>query len=154
MAERRAALEAAATAERERERRTLDRVMPGEQQPETEHDMATLENGDKGFHSGMHWRHGSWFSYTLDPKDGKKLAIEATYWGDDRGRAFDVIANGVVLKTVKLDGAHPGKFFSETYPMPPAAVTARADGKIRVTFAATNGGLAGGVFDVRLMSVD
>ena len=154
MAERRAALEAAAAAERERERRTLDRVMPGEQQPETEHDMATSENGDKGFHSGMHWRHGSWFSYTLDPKGGKKLAIEATYWGDDRGRAFDVIANGVVLKTVKLDGAHPGKFFSETYPIPPAAATARADGKIRVTFAATNGGLAGGVFDVRLMSGD
>jgi len=154
MAERRAAREAAAAAERERERRTLDRVMPGEQQPETEHDMATSANTDKGYHSDRHWRHGSWFAYTLDPKGGKKLAIEATYWGGDRGRAFDVIVNGVVLKTVKLDGAHPGQFFSETYPIPPAAATARADGKIRVTFAATNGGLAGGVFDVRLMSVD
>ena len=54
---------------------------------------------------------------------------------------------------IKSDPVVPGKFFSETYPIP-AAAAARADGKIRVTFAATNGGLAGGVFDVRLMSVD
>ena len=69
---------------------------------ETEHDMATSENSEKGYHSGKHWRHGSWFAYTLDPKGAKKnMAIEATYWGGDSGRAFAVIANGVVLKTVK-----------------------------------------------------
>lgn len=153
MAERKAALEAAAAAEWERERRTRDRVMPGEQQPETEHDMATSENSEKGYHSGKHWRHGSWFAYTLDPKGAKKnMAIEATYWGGDRGRAFDVIANGVVLKTVKLEGKHNGEFFTETYLIPSDVANVRADGKVRVTFAATNGGLAGGVFDVRLLA--
>ncbi|MBE6381433.1 MAG: glycosyl hydrolase [Lentisphaerae bacterium] len=151
MVARKAALEAAAKAERERERRTRDRVMPGEQQPETEHDMQTSENTAKGYHSGKHWRHGSWFAYTLDPKGAKNVAIEATYWGDDRGRAFDVLANGVRLATVKLEGRHGGKFFTETYPVPPEVAALRADGKIRVTFASTNGGLAGGVFDVRLM---
>ena len=80
------------------------------------------------------------------------MAIEAMYWGGDRGRAFDVIANGVVLKTVKLEGKHNGEFFTETYLIPSDVAKVRADGKVRVTFAATNGGLAGGVFDVRLLA--
>ena len=62
-----------------------------------------------------------------------------------------MLANGVRLATVKLEGRHGGKFFTETYPVPPEVAALRADGKIRVTFASTNGGLAGGVFDVRLM---
>ena len=151
MSARKAALEAAAKAERERESRTRDRVMPGEQQPETEHDMEASENTSSGYHSGMHWRHGSWFAYTLDPKGAEKVAVEATYWGDDRGRAFDVLANGVRIATVRLDGKHGASFFSETYPVPADAAKLRADGKIRVAFAATDGGLAGGVFDLRLM---
>ena len=72
--------------------------------------------------------------------------------GEDRGRAFDVIANGVVLKAVKLDGRVPRHFFAETYPVPSDVANVRADGKVRVAFAATNGGLAGGVFDVRLLA--
>jgi len=151
MAERRAALEAAAAAEKDRDLRTRDRVMPGEQQPETEHDMATSANGEKGYHSGRHWRHGSWFSYTLDPKGEKDILVEATYWGGDRGRKFDVLANGIVLKTVTLDGSNDGKFFTESYPVPAEALAVRRDGKIRVTFAASNGGLAGGLFDLRLL---
>ena len=93
-------------------------------------------------------------SYTLDPKGAKNLAIEATYWGDDRDRTFDVLVNGVVVKTVKLDGSHGGNFFSETYPIPSEALAVRCDGKLRVTFAATNGGLAGGLFDLRLMKAE
>lgn len=151
MAARKAAREAAAKAEAEREARTRDRVRPGEQQPEVEHDFSGSQNAEKGFFNGRHWRHGAWFGYTLDPKGAKGLALEVTYCGDDRGRAFDVIANGVVLKTVRLEGAHRGGFFSESYPIPEEVLKVRADGKVRVTFAATNGGLAGGVFDVRLM---
>lgn len=152
VAAQKAAREAAAKAESEREARTRDRVRPGEQQPEVEHDMAASQNSEKGFHEGRHWRHGSWFAYTLDPKGATKVAVEATYWGDDRGRAFDVLANGVVLRTVRLEGAHRGQFFSEAYPVPDEVLRLRADGKVRVTFAATSGGLAGGVFDLRLMA--
>ena len=152
VAARKAALEAAAAAEREHERRTRDRVRPGEQQPEVEHDMSVSQNSDKGYHNGRHWRHGSWFAYTLDPKGAKDVSLEVSYWGDDRGRAFDVLANGVVIAQVKLEGRHRGKFYAETYPIPSEVTKLRADGKVRVTFAATNGGLAGGVFDVRLLS--
>ncbi len=150
MAERRAALEESAAAERERERRTRDRVQPGEQQPETEHDLAASKNSDKGYHSGLHWRHGSYFAYTLDPHGAKNCEVEATYWGDDRGREFDVIANGVVIASVKLEGRHHGEFFTEVYKVPEQAMN-RKDGKIRVTFAAANGGLAGGLFGLRLL---
>ena len=151
--ENRMALEAAAAAEREHERRTRDRVRPGEQQPEVEHDMSVSQNSDKGYHNGRHWRHGSWFAYTLDPKGAKgELSVEAMYWGDDRGRVFDVLANGVVIGQAKLEGRHHGNFYTETYPIPTEVAKLRTDGKVRVTFAATNGGLAGGVFDVRLLA--
>ncbi|MGN0854147.1 MAG: beta-L-arabinofuranosidase domain-containing protein [Kiritimatiellia bacterium] len=152
MAARRTAQEKAAAAERERERRTRDRLAPGEQQPETEHEMATAQNSAKGYHAGRHWRHGSWFAYTLDPRGAKDLCLEATYWGGDRGRTFDVLANGVVLKTVTLDGRRGNRFYEETYPIPAEVAALRKDGKIRVAFAASNGGLAGGLFGLRLMS--
>ena len=152
VAARKAAREAAAQAERERERRTRDRVLPGEQQPEVEHDLAASANSEKGFHVGRHWRHGSWFAYTLDPKDEKNVALEVTYWGGDRDRTFDILANDVRVAAVKLRGAHPNKFYSETYPVPAEVLKTRADGKVRITFSCTQGLLAGGVFDVRLMS--
>ncbi|MGN0832546.1 MAG: beta-L-arabinofuranosidase domain-containing protein [Kiritimatiellia bacterium] len=151
LAARKAALEQAAAAERERDRRTRDRLAPGEQQPETEHDLSASPDSAKGYHAGRHWRHGSWFEYTLDPRGARKVALEATYWGGDCGRTFDVLANGVVLRTVTLDGRHGNRFRTETYPVPEAAMKLRADGKLRIRFEATQGGLAGGLFGLRLL---
>jgi DUF1680 family protein len=133
-----------------REVATLDVVAVGEQQPEVEHGF-TGEGVQTGELEGRRWRHGRWFQYTLDLRGEKAAELAVTYWGSDRGRQFDVLANGRLLATERLDGSRPGEFLEKRYPVSPAVIDAAKDGKVNVRFVGRDGSLAGGVFDVRLM---
>ena len=132
-----------------REAATLDRVAPGEQQPEVEHGFKGEET-ETGIHEGRRWRHGQWFEYTLDTRGEKEVDLQLTYWGGDAGRAFEILADGRVIATVGLTGERPGEFIERRYPVPEAVISASGGGKITFRFAATRQ-VAGGVFDVRLM---
>lgn len=149
LAARRASLAAEELTRATREADTLDRVAPGEQQPEVEHGF-TGEGTDTGLHEGRRWRHGRWFQYTLNTRGEKVADLVVTYWGGDRNRTFEIRANGVLLATENLTGARPGEFFEQRYPIPAAVLAAAPDGRVEVRFAAQSG-LAGGIFDLRLM---
>ncbi len=130
---------------------TLDRVSVGEQQPEVDHRFAG-EDTETGVHLGRRWRHGRWFRYELAPRGATAAELVVTYWGGDRDRRFDVLANDTLLATENLTAAQPGKFFEVRYAIPPALLAATpADGTLAIKFSARSGKLAGGVFDVRLM---
>ncbi|WP_165222057.1 glycoside hydrolase family 127 protein [Aquisphaera insulae] len=141
-----------AAAEREklaRDAATLDSVSVGEQQPEVDHGLAG-EGMDSGFFEGRRWRHGRWFQYTLDPRGEKAVELAITYSGWDRGRTFDVLANGKVLATERPDGSRRGRFFEKRYPIPAEILSSATDGRLTIKLAAPSG-LAGGIFDIRLM---
>ena len=70
-----------------REANTLDRVAPGEQQPEVEHDFVG-ENSDTGLRNGRRWRRGEWFQYVLSTRGEKSVELAVTYWGGDAGRTL------------------------------------------------------------------
>lgn len=146
---RRERLAAEERAKAAREAATLDFVAVGEQQPEVEHDLAGA-GMESGIFEGRRWRHGRWFQYTLSLRGGKAAELAVTYSGGDRGRSFDVLANGTVLATERLTGAKPAEFFEKRYPIPAEVVAAAPEGRVTIKFAAPSG-LAGGVFDVRLM---
>jgi hypothetical protein len=135
-----------------RDANTLDRVAPGEQQPEVEHDF-TGEGIETGMFQGRRWRHGRSFQYTLDSHGEKAVDLAVTYWGGDRDRKFDILANGKLLATEHLDGSKQGQFFEKRYPLPADVLATTTNGRITIKFAAPTG-LAGGVFDVRLMKPD
>jgi hypothetical protein len=139
-------------AKQARETATLDVVAVGEQQPEVEHGF-TGEGAQTGELEGRRWRHGRWFQYTLDLRGEKAADLTVTYWGSDRGRQFDILANGSLIATERLDGSRPGEFVEKRYPLPPAVFDVARDGHVIVRFAGRDGSLAGGVFDVRLMRV-
>ena len=44
--------------------------------------------------------------------------LQATYWGDERDKLFDVLVDGKKIATQALDGTHPGDFFAVDYPIP------------------------------------
>jgi uncharacterized protein len=141
-----------ATAERAkalREANTLDRVAPGEQQPEVEHDLVG-EGMETGIFEGRRWRHGRSFQYTLATRGEKAVDLAVTYWGGDRDRKFDILANGKRLATESLDGSRQGQFFEKRYAIPADVLATATNGRITIQFTAPSG-LAGGVFDVRLM---
>ena len=147
-AARRERLTAEERAHAERAANTLDAVAIGEQQPEVEHGFAG-EATETGQHQGRRWRHGKSFQYTLNPRGAKAADLVVTYWGGDRGRAFDILINSTLLAAQELNGAKPDQFFEQRYTIP-ADVLATANDRLTVKFVARTG-LAGGVFDVRLM---
>lgn len=138
--------------ERELDGRTVDRVRIGEQQPEIDHNLR-FEKSDSGTGPhGRRWRHapdGGWFSYEMKlPQAGTKAAIYAVYWGQDGGREFDILVDGVVIATEKLPGGKED-YYGVEYPLPNSALASKE--KVTVRFQPRPGSTAGGVFDVRIL---
>jgi len=150
LASRQERLAAEERAKQAREAATLDLVAVGEQQSEVEHGF-TGEGVETGEFQGRRWRHGRWFQYTLDLRGARAADLAVTYSGWDRGRRFEVLANGVLLASERLDGSRAGEFFEKRYPLSAAVLEAARDGQVIVRFNGREGSLAGGVFDVRLM---
>jgi DUF1680 family protein len=131
------------------EARTVDRVAPGEQQPEVDHAYAA-EGGDAGIDLGRHWRHAThWFGYTLrDPRrEGRALLL--TLNKGDAGRDWHLELNGQVLPRPPLRADAPEPLYTLEVPLPPQA--ANQDGELVLRFVAAPGSIAGGLYDLRLL---
>jgi DUF1680 family protein len=161
------------------EARTIDRVTPGEQQPEVEHRIRS-EGSTTGATNGRTWREASgWFSYELrlvasappgastgtqappsnattsasqESTSAQPLDLFVTYWAGQRDRRFDILVNDRLIASVVLDGVQPDRFFDVTYSIPADVVRAAPNGVLTVTFAAKPGSRAGAVYDVRLLA--
>jgi len=136
-----------------REANALDRVAPGEQQPEVEHDYLG-QNSDSGLRNGRRWRRGDWFQYSLGTRGEKSVDLAVTYWGGDVGRTYDILANGELLATETVDNSKPGQYFEKRYSLPAKVLSGEANGRVTIKFSAKPGATAGGVYDVRLMKPD
>lgn len=133
------------------ESRTIDKVAPGEQQPESDH-FFKGEDTESGIHKNRHWRHASsWFSYNLNNKDKEPALLQITYYGLDKDRNFDILINDDIIATVKLDGSKGDQFYSVDYTIPTEIIQNAPDGKLTVKFAANSGSIAGGIYGVRLL---
>jgi DUF1680 family protein len=142
-----------AAAEREkvaREAATLDWVAIGEQQPEVEHNFAG-EKSDTGLRDGRRWRRGNWFQYSLNTRGEKVADLAVTYWGGDRDRTFDILANGTLLAAEVFNRPKPGQFFEKRYAIPAEVLAAATDGRVTIKFAAKPKATTVGIFEVRLM---
>jgi hypothetical protein len=129
--------------------RTVDRVLPGDEQNERAHRL----QGDRTGTDGKSWRHavdGGWFSWDLKVLPNQPQELRVKYWGGDTGgREFDIVGDGQKLAAVKLDNNKPGEFFEEAYSIP-AEIT-RGRSKITVRFQARPGKMAGGVFGCAIL---
>ena len=76
--------------------------------------------------------------------------LEATYWGDERKRAFDILVDGTVIATQQLEALKPGEFVDIDYPVPEALTRGKAS--VTVRFQPHAGHTAGPVFGVRLFT--
>ncbi|MBN1123848.1 MAG: glycoside hydrolase family 127 protein [Sedimentisphaerales bacterium] len=132
-----------------REAATIDWVAVGEQQPEVEHDLRG-EGMETGIHNGRRWRHGTWIQYSLDPQSVRDVILSVTYSGDDRGREFDILVNGMLIATQGLTGEKPNHFIEKRYPIPYEILKAAGNDRLTVRFAVKRL-LAGGLYDVRLL---
>lgn len=146
-----AALEASEQQKLALDARTLDRVTPGQQQPEVEHALKS-ENSGTGMHIGRQWRDASgWFSYALRAPAEGPLELLVTYYADERNRTFDILVNDKLLAHVTLNGRQRDRFVDVAYPLPAEAVAEAAKGPLTIKFAAAPKSRTASVYDVRLV---
>lgn len=135
------------------DKRTVDAVKLGEQQPEVDHRLKE-EKSARGVHHGQSWReaeNGGYFSFELQTAKKEDLSLLITYWGYESGnRDFDILVDGQLLATEKLGGKwNQSKFFDISYQIPKAYLKDAAF--VTVKFVPHNGHRAGRVFRVRLV---
>lgn len=137
----------------ELDKRTVDAVKLGEQQPEVDHRLKE-EKSSRGVHNGQSWRDaesGGYFSFELQTEQKENLSLLITYWGYESGnRDFDILVDDQLIATEKLGGKwDQSKFFDVDYHIPNELL--RDKDMITVKFVPHQGNGAGRVFRVRLV---
>ena len=150
-------LDGLAKAEQERqalEARTVDKVQPGEQQPETDHQMETdqsqVGNSNDVFYRDA--RDGHYFSYLMQTGGQTDLSLRLKYWGvgEWKTHEFDILINDVLVKEVNNTGKYRiSEFKYETYPVP--ADLLKGKQQVRVKFVAKPRRQIGEIYEVRLV---
>jgi len=133
------------------DRRTVDAVNTGEQQPEADHFMS-MESSASGFSFGQPFRnaYGGYFSYRMRTLRTPGLSLMVRYWGNQTGRrSFDILVDDEVIARENIgDRWREERFVDVEYALPPDVA---ARDSITVAFRAAEGNFAGDVFHVRLV---
>ena len=80
---------------------------------------------------------------------GIKNILLLTYIGDDKGRKFDILVDGVKMITEEWNGGKTGKFYDKEYFFPDDLI--KGKNKITVKIEASSNRTAGRVFGVRII---
>ena len=136
------------------EARTVDKVQPGEQQPETDHKMETDEsqtgNTNNVFYRDA--RNGHYFSYLMKTDGLTNLKLRLKYWGvgEWKSHEFDIFIDDTLLLSVNNTGKYRiSEFKHETYDIPESLLNGKK--QVRVKFVAKPGKQIGEIYEVRLV---
>lgn len=133
---------------------TIDKVQPGEQQPETDHKMETDESftGNTNNVFFRDARNGHYFSYLMQTNGEENLSLRLKYWGvgEWKSHEFDIFIDDVLVKSVNNTGKYRiSEFKAETYEIP--ANLLKGKKQVRVKFVAAKGKQIGEIYEVRLV---
>lgn len=136
------------------EARTVDKVNPGEQQPETDHNMEA-DATEHGNTEGVFFRDakdGHFFSYLMQTKGESNLSLQLKFWGQDEWRTseFDIYIDNQLLTSV--NNSHRWRttqFKTVDYAIPSEFVKGKEE--VRVKFVAHKGKQVGQIYGVRLV---
>jgi hypothetical protein len=135
------------------QKRTIDSVKTGEQKPEIDHAIQSL-NSTASTYLDESWRdasNGGFFSYNLATNGETDLCLMVRYWGYEWGnRMFDISIDDERLVAENNTGRwYHSKFQNVEYPIPNSMVKGKAH--IRVKFHALPDNTAGAVYGIRLI---
>jgi len=135
------------------QKKTIDWITPGEQQPEADHGLQT-DNSHSGFSNGRMYREasdGGYFSYNLSTGSQSNLKLMVTYWGAEWGnRKFDIYIDDKKLVTEDNTGRwNRSAFFDVMYEIPDTILNDKKN--FRVKFQSIGDNTAGGIYGVRVV---
>ena len=143
--EERAALEA----------RTVDKVQPGEQQPETDHRMET-DGSFTGNTNDVFFRdarNGRFFSYLMQTGGHRDLSLRLQFWGvgEWKTHEFDIFVDDELLTSVNNTGKYRiSQFKYEEFPIPSRMLEGKTE--VRIKFVAKPQKQVGEIYGVRLIT--
>ena len=138
----------------ELEARTVDKVQPGEQQPETDHKMET-DRSQTGNTNDVFWRDardGHYFSYLMQTGGHTDLKLRLKYWGvgEWKSHEVDIFIDDQLLTSINNTGKYRiSEFKYETYDIPAAMLQGKT--QVRVKFVAKPRKQIGEIYGVRLI---
>ncbi len=138
------------------EKRTVDYVATGEQQPETDH-AVQKENSVTGNNLNEFYRearNGGFFSYDLATRSEANLSLFVRYWGAEWGsRKFDIYIDDEKLLTEDNTNRWNQSLFKDVvYQIPVSMVKGKTH--VRVRFQSHPGSTAGAVYMIRLLKTE
>ena len=138
------------------EKRTVDMVATGEQQPETDHAMQK-EKSNTGNTRNKFYRdavNGGYFSYDMSTNSETGLSLFVRYWGAEWGsRKFNIYLDDEKLVSEDNTGRWNLSAFKDiVYEIPDSMIKGKSN--VRIKFEALPGNTAGAVYEVRLLRAD
>ncbi|MBR5655626.1 MAG: glycoside hydrolase family 127 protein [Prevotella sp.] len=144
--------------------RTLDFVVPGEQQSEAGHEYNYSSDSSKGNFRSESYRDaraGGYIQYSLFNNKGvtEGLSLFCRFITTDRGRKATLTVDGETIAQIeipaRMESADRNGFFNLEFPLPKSIVT-RADGtaknKLVVKLQASNETMCPGIYYIRLLT--
>ena len=138
----------------ELDRRTVDAIVPGEQQPEADHKIQS-QNSTTGNQDNKPYRtvrRGGSFSYDLYPDGNTNLSLSIGYWGaeNNQNRAIEILIEDMPFITEREFPTNgQTEIVRKEYDIPVGFYQGKE--KIRITFRAVDGAQAPRIFDVRFL---
>lgn len=137
----------------ELEKRTVDFVATGEQQPESDHYMEKSKS-NSGNSENEFWRDASaegYFSYLMSTHSETDLSLIVRYWGFEWGtKKFDIYIDDKKIASVDTSARNSiNQFIDTTYAIPAAVLKGKE--KIRVRFQAQSNASTSAIYYVRLI---
>ncbi|TMI66392.1 MAG: hypothetical protein E6H07_11000 [Bacteroidetes bacterium] len=137
----------------ELQKRTVDFVAPGEQQPEADH-LMQKQNSNTGNQHDEFWRDArdnGFFSYELSTNNETDLTLRVKYWGAEWGnRKFEIYIDDKKIITEDNTGKwNQSKFQSIEYAIPDEMI--KGKNKVRIKFQALPANTAGAVYYLQLI---
>ena len=135
------------------QKRTIDFVAPGEQQPEVDHAMENDQSKAGSMHNEF-WRDassGGYFSYQLSTANEIGLSLMVRYWGAEWGnRKFEIYIDNEKLVIEDNTGRwNQSKFIDLVYAIPDSMIQGKKS--VRIKFQSLPQNTAGAVYYMRLL---
>lgn len=137
------------------DKRTVDFVAPGEQQPEVDHALRH-ENSRTGSNADEFWReayNGGYFSYNMSTQGLTDLSLNVRYLAATAGKKFEIYVDDQKLKVVDYtEVARKPGFYHEEYRIP--AEMLKGKQQVRIKFLSLSDKSTAPIYRVRLVKSD
>lgn len=141
---------------------TVDFVQPGEQQPETDHQIQS-DQSNTGYLNLMdrHWRdarNGGFVSYQMMVNPDKENKLMMTYYGGENDqfiagkrikRKFEIYVDGEVIATERIKPVDGSSLIDKIHPIPLELTKGKE--KVEIKFEADEDRIVGGLYGVRII---